>query len=423
MTKILHLLLASVPFAFAHHTPLKARQISKSLLSDDSEVVAASWYPSWLGTKVPPESLSWDKYTSVTFAFALTTSDPGAVSIDSDGLVLLPKFVAQAKSHNVNALITIGGWTGSQFFSSNVATAANRTIFVKTLTQLVTKYQLDGLDFDWEYPNQSGIGCNVMSPSDSANFLLFLQELRLDPVGSKLIISAAAGITPFTGSDGKPMSDVSAFADSLDWISLMVYDVWGSWSDVVGPNAPLADSCAAANLQQGSAESAVAAWTAAKFPIDKLVLGVAAYGHSFSVSKNIAVVNSQLAPYPTFVKSPQTPGEGETADTKTTDSCGVTSGPTGVFSFEGLVTAGYLTSTGSPAFNMLSRFDNCSQTPYVYNPSTSVEISYDDAKSFAAKGSFIKEKALKGFAMWHAAGDYKDILLDSIIAAIGIVEC
>ena len=72
----------------------------------------------------------------------------------------------------------------------------------------------------WEYPNQSGIGCNVMSPNDSANFLLFLQELRQDPVGSTLIISAAVSMTPFTGSDGKPMSDVSAFADSLDWIGM-----------------------------------------------------------------------------------------------------------------------------------------------------------------------------------------------------------
>ena len=54
-------------------------------------------------------------------------------------------------------------------------------------------------------------------------------------------------------------------------VAVMVYDVWGSWADFVGPNAPLADSCAAANLQQGSAESAVAAWTAAKFPINKVV--------------------------------------------------------------------------------------------------------------------------------------------------------
>jgi hypothetical protein len=29
----------------------------------------------------------------------LTTSNPGAVSIDSNGLALLPRFVAQAKSH------------------------------------------------------------------------------------------------------------------------------------------------------------------------------------------------------------------------------------------------------------------------------------------------------------------------------------
>jgi hypothetical protein len=48
----------------------------------------------------------------------------------------------------------------------------------------------------------------------------------------------------------------------------------------------------------------------------QIVLGVAAYGHSFNVPKDVAIVNSQLAPYPTFVKSPQPPGEGETADTK-----------------------------------------------------------------------------------------------------------
>ena len=46
------------------------------------------------------------------------------------------------------------------------------------------------------------------------------------------------------------------------------------------------------------------------------MLGVAAYGHSYSVSKGDAIKKSQLAPYPPFVKSPQPPGEGETANTK-----------------------------------------------------------------------------------------------------------
>ena len=41
----------------------------------------------------------------------------------------------------------------------------------------------------WEYPNRQGVGCNTISPSDSANFLSFLQELRADPLGEKLTIS------------------------------------------------------------------------------------------------------------------------------------------------------------------------------------------------------------------------------------------
>ena len=44
----------------------------------------------------------------------------------------------------------------------------------------------------------------------------------------------------------------------------MNYDLWGPWSPTVGPNAPLFDSCAPQPM--GSAESAVKAWTGAKFP-------------------------------------------------------------------------------------------------------------------------------------------------------------
>jgi len=46
-------------------------------------------------------------------------------------------------------------------------------------------------------------------------------------------------------------------------------------------------------------------------------------------------------------------------------------------------------------------------------------ISFDDAQSFAAKGQYIKETGLRGFAMWEAGGDYNDILLDAINEAVG----
>jgi chitinase len=48
----------------------------------------------------------------------------------------------------------------------------------------------------------------------------------------------------------------------------MNYDIWGSWSTGIGPNAPLDDSCAP--TQAGSAKSAVAAWTGAKFPANQV---------------------------------------------------------------------------------------------------------------------------------------------------------
>ena len=49
-------------------------------------------------------------------------------------------------------------------------------------------------------------------------------------------------------------------------------------------------------------------------------------------------------------------------------------------------------------------------------------VSFDDAPAFSAKGKFIQSQGLRGFAMWEAGGDYKDILLDSIREGAGFVD-
>lgn len=94
-------------------------------------------------------------------------------------------------------------------------------------------------------------------------------------MGKKLVLSAAVSLTPFAGADGTPSADVRGFAKVLDFIEVMDYDVWGSWSTAVGPNAPLNDTCAPSPAgQQGSAVSAVKAWTTAGMPASQIVLGV-----------------------------------------------------------------------------------------------------------------------------------------------------
>jgi chitinase len=45
-------------------------------------------------------------------------------------------------------MLSVGGWTGSRFFSTAVATDANRTAFAQAVMALVSQYNLDGIEFE-----------------------------------------------------------------------------------------------------------------------------------------------------------------------------------------------------------------------------------------------------------------------------------
>ena len=216
------------------------------------------------------------------------------------------------------------------------------------------------LSISWEYPNRQGIGCNTISTQDTPNFLLLLKELRAHPVGKRLILTAAAPIAPWQDPSGNP-SDISPFAKLLDYVALMNYDIWGSWSPAVGPNAALNDTCAPPQYQQGSAVSAVQAWTRAGLPRNRLVLGVASYGHSFLVNKSVALTNQgKIAAYPPF--EPTQPRGDSADDPPGVDVCGAKTDWGGVFNFWGLVEGKFLDAKGLPLEGIHYRYDECSQT-------------------------------------------------------------
>ncbi|CAE6420051.1 unnamed protein product [Rhizoctonia solani] len=338
------------------------------------EPVAATWFASWHADEFSLANVSWNKYTTVSYSFALTTPNISFVNI-SDPEVF-KDFVSTAHANNVSATISIGGWTGSLYFSSAVATAENRTEFVKTMVSLLEDNNLDGLSFDWEYPNAAGIGCNTKSPNDTENFLLFLKELRTALPNATL--SAATAITPFLSADGTPSTNVS---------------------------------------------DAIEAWTKAGFPADQLVLGIGAYGHGFSVAPANALNNSILNPYSTFNKSFTPPGDAwdDAPVNGTLDVCGNPKVQGGTWNFWGLIEGGFLNENGTAntAEGIAYKYDECSQTPFVYNQTSGVLVAFDNAASFAAKGQFINATGLRGFAMWEAGGDYDDILLDAIRSGAG----
>jgi len=142
----------------------------------------------------------------------------------------------------------------------------------------------------------------------------------------------------------------------------MNYDNWGSWSNAVGPNAALDDSCSP-SPQGFSAKSAVKGWTKAGFPAHKIVLGVAAYGHSYHVDKSQAYASpNKLKLYAPFDKTKQPAGDKWDSIAGETDQCGQPTAVGGVFNFWGLVQAKFLKADGTPANGIDYTIDTCSQT-------------------------------------------------------------
>lgn len=94
-----------------------------------------------------------------------------------------------------------------------------------TLLQFVVNNNLDGVDFDWEYPGAPDIpGIPAGSPDDGPNYLAFLQELRsILPSGKTISIAAPAS---FWYLKAFPIAEISQV---VDYIVFMTYDLHGQW--------------------------------------------------------------------------------------------------------------------------------------------------------------------------------------------------
>ncbi|MCO5568888.1 hypothetical protein L7F22_022590 [Adiantum nelumboides] len=220
----------------------------------------------------------------MNYAFAIPKSD-STVSFDGDKTLLtrLVKSAHGAKSPS-KVVLSVGGWGNSAGFSGAVASDSSRKKFVQTFVDLQKQYNLDGFDFDWEYPNNVQNGRRASSDGqDTTNFQTFLQQLRAAlPAGQ--MITAAVPQTVWLGSNGQPVGSVARAGDALDYIVIMNYDVNGA-SSTPGPNAPLANLCGNSSQPTASAAAGVKQWTAAGMPRKKILLGVPAYGYVQNSSK------------------------------------------------------------------------------------------------------------------------------------------
>lgn len=180
--------------------------------------VMAYYVPS---DKVKVEDLPYEKLTHILFSFTEVIEHKMAFDNEELSQKLINLTTAAKKHPNVKIMIACGGWGGSGGFSDMVYTQANRQIFVNSVVEFIKKYDLDGIDLDWEYPGLPGNG-NTYRPEDKENFTSLVKELRIaldNYEQGQLITFAAAGWEKYFEH-----IELTEVMKHVDYINLMTYD-------------------------------------------------------------------------------------------------------------------------------------------------------------------------------------------------------
>lgn len=187
--------------------------------------IIAGYYPSWMTTILPVESIPFNSLTHIIHAFVWPLADG---SIYKESQIPNKSLTDQAHDHGVQVLIAIGGGGHSENFSAVTADSQLQETFIENAIQLCDEFGYDGIDIDWEFP--SGSSERAQFSSLVQNFRDVMADWEVD-----LLLTMAAPATNWGGQG----IDFSAVKDHLDWFNVMTYDFFGSWVTVAGHNSPL----------------------------------------------------------------------------------------------------------------------------------------------------------------------------------------
>ena len=218
------------------------------------------YLPSWSGDV---EKLQYDKLTHINYSFILPRSD-GTLN-DLPRPAKLRELVKLAHENQVKVGLAIGGWNGGDdsAFETLSASPETRKRFVTETMKMVKAFNLDGVDMDWEYPDEG---------ASSENFLSLMRELSTELRGKNKFLSTAVVSNGKTGAGIK--EDVFPL---IDMLNVMAYD--GS-----------------AHGLYSQAEASIRYWSERGCPKEKLILGLPFYGRSPYRSYRDLVVEDPTAP-------------------------------------------------------------------------------------------------------------------------------
>ena len=285
---------------------------------------------------------------------------------------------------DLKILVSVGGWGWSGNFSDAALTDSSRNRFAASAAKFIKEYSLDGIDIDWEYPNQPGAG-NTYRPEDVHNFTLLLESVRkhIDSLAAaegrkeKYLLTIATGANELYVAN----TELGQLSQYLDFINIMTYDFHHGASYQTGHHANL--HLSSLDSPDGDAtDRAVELHLKAGVPAEKLNIGIPFYGRTW---KGVEPVNHGL------YRQAVTTGAG----TAWTD---------------------VLKALSDTAFTRY--FDSSAVSPFLWNERDSVFISYEDEGSIAARMKYLREKGLGGVMFWEYTEDVDGMLLRAVTGGL-----
>jgi chitinase len=308
--------------------------------------IIVGYATSWESRLPDPELL-----THINYAFGLIKSDFESLDIKNESR--LRKIVALKNDNpELKVQLSIGGW-GAGNFSEMAADEAHRKQFCQNCLNAVKKFNLDGIDLDWEYPTSSSAGISS-SPADKQNFTLLVKDLRAVLGSDKLLTMASSSSAKYV--------NFKDFIEYMNFVNLMTYDM----GDPPYHNAGLYKS----GKTRRSCDESVTLHYQAGVPYDKIVLGMPFYGRDDEKTK------------------PFTAGD----DDNFVYYCDIAKG------------------------DYTECWDATAMVPYLTDAAGTMMLSYDNETSIGLKADYVKQKGLKGAMYWAIEGDDSNWTLSKAIA-------